>query len=216
MDDPSPPTTCCPSLPREQGRSTPLSPPCVCSSSRSPKGEESASEPSKVGQDVDGPSRKPDSDGGLSNVLAKKLACPFYQHDPDGQFRKTYCTGPGFSSVDEVRQHIYDHHIIPFYCPRCAAVFFSENSLHNHLLEPIKCELVSTVLPLGCTRQQRKFLRRRIHGTQEQQWRAIYGILFPVEPSEDMPSPCKCSSILNTLPDHVKDSSLFKTLKTPH
>lgn len=100
MDDPSPPTTSCPSLPREQGRATPLSPPCVCSSSRSPKGEESTSEPSKVDQDVDEPSR---IDGDLSNVPAKKLACPFYQHDPDGRFRKTYCTGPGFSNVDEVR-----------------------------------------------------------------------------------------------------------------
>ncbi|KAK1480403.1 nicotinate-nucleotide diphosphorylase [Colletotrichum cuscutae] len=181
MDDPSPPTTSCPSLPREQGRATPLSPPCVCSSSRSPKGEESASEPSKVGQDVDEPSRKPDSDGGLSNVPAKKLACPFYQHDPDGQFRKTYCTGPGFSSVDEVR-----------------------------------CELVSTVLPLGCTRQQRKFLRRRIHGTQEQQWRAIYGILFPVEPSEDMPSPYFEADPLNTDISDKKEESVNNAQQQQH
>ncbi|UQC83748.1 nicotinate-nucleotide diphosphorylase [Colletotrichum lupini] len=167
MDDPSPPTTSCPSMPREQGRSTPLSPPCVCSSSRSPKGEESASEPSKVGQDVDEPSRKPDSDGGLSNVLAKKLACPFYQHDPDGQFRKTYCTGPGFSSVDEVRQ-------------------------------------------------QRKFLRRRIHGTQEQQWRAIYGILFPVEPSEDMPSPYFEDAPLNTDISDKKEESVNNAQQQQH
>lgn len=103
MDVPSPRTTSCPSLPREQGRATPLSPPCVCSSSRSPKGNETAFNSSKVDQDVDEPSRKPDLDGDLSNVPAKKLACPFYQHDPDGQIRKTYCTEPGFSNVDEVR-----------------------------------------------------------------------------------------------------------------
>ncbi|EXF83810.1 nicotinate-nucleotide diphosphorylase [Colletotrichum fioriniae PJ7] len=189
MDEQPPPTTSCPSLPREQGYATPLSPPCVCSSSKSPKGEESAVEPDKVDQDVDEPSKKPCPGGGLSNVPPGKLACPFYQHDPDGHFRKEYCTDSGFFNADEVRQHIYDHHIIPFYCSRCAAVFFSENSLHNHLLEPTRCELVSSMLPMGCTRQQRKLLRRQIHGTEEQQWRAIYGTLFPDEPSEVMPSP---------------------------
>lgn len=103
MDESSPPTTSCPSLPREQERATPLSPRCVCSSSKSPKGEESAVEPDKVDQDVDEPSKKPDPGGGLSNVPPRKLACPFYQHDPDGHFRKEYCTDSGFSNADEVR-----------------------------------------------------------------------------------------------------------------
>ncbi|KAJ3938649.1 nicotinate-nucleotide diphosphorylase (carboxylating) [Colletotrichum fioriniae] len=130
-----------------------------------PKGEESAVEPDKVDQDVDEPSKKPDPGGGLSNVPPRKLACPFYQHDPDGHFRKEY-----FSSM----------------------------------------------LPMGCTRQQRKLLRRQIHGTEEQQWRAIYGTLFPDEPSEVMPSPYFGTVPLNTEISEKKEEKVNNAQQQQH
>ncbi|KAK1700941.1 hypothetical protein BDP55DRAFT_709333 [Colletotrichum godetiae] len=183
----SPPSTS-PSPPREQERATPLPQPCGCSSSGD---EESTSAPSEVDQDVDEPSPKRDLDGDHSNMPPRKFSCPFYQRDPSGRFWKKFCGNSGFSNVNEVRKHIYDHHIIPFYCSRCAAVFPSQKSLHDHLLEPIRCEVISPVLTMGCTRQQRKDMRKLTHGTEERQWRAIYSVLFP-DPSEAVPSPCKC------------------------
>ncbi|OHE99432.1 hypothetical protein CORC01_05232 [Colletotrichum orchidophilum] len=186
----SPSTPSFPSPKRKHERPTLVQPRCDCgSSSKSPKHGRSTSEPVEFDPAAEEPPRKPGLHHGTSNAPSKTLSCPFYQRDPDGRFRNESCAESGFLDMKEVKQHIYRHHALPVYCSRCATVFRAEGDLHDHLLEPTRCDLTSSLPPAGYTRKQEHDIRKQRQGNEEQQWHAVYGVLFPNDPGHMVPSP---------------------------
>lgn len=92
------------------------------------------------------------------------------------------------------RTHLYRRHGRPPQCPRCWAVFSTEEALQAHQQQNPPCERSETVtLVEGFSREQEKKLRSRKKAqpnmTDEDKWRDIYMILFPDDDKDSIPSP---------------------------
>jgi len=103
--------------------------------------------------------------------------------------------------LTKYRAHLYRHHRI-FQCHlRCKTIFKNQEELEQHLGEAKGCELSAAPDAEGVTEKMEKRLRSRkktsLDQSEEDRWREIYGILFPIETT--FPSPCQYLNNLRLL-----------------
>ncbi|KUI56146.1 hypothetical protein VP1G_03445 [Cytospora mali] len=125
----------------------------------------------------------------------KRLACPFFKRNPHRYKDQGKCVGPGWSTVHRLKEHLYRRHCLPVHCLRCHEVFPDNASLERHSQLRDPCQLRVGVKALeGITSSQEKQLRsrKRSDKTEEEKWRDVYRICFPLRDDEDptpIPSP---------------------------
>jgi hypothetical protein len=84
----------------------------------------------------------------------------------------------------------------PLHCPRCQKVFFVRFKLDNHITFEELCVWRPRPEEFRNTFSPDKFdllKSRKGHGglTEAEKWRQVYMILFPDDPDQGIPSPCK-------------------------
>ncbi|TLD22921.1 hypothetical protein PspLS_07462, partial [Pyricularia sp. CBS 133598] len=133
----------------------------------------------------------------------KRLACPYYKHDPQMYSLCSYtqdccdsCWGPGWPSVHRLKEHLYSKHQISNSCNRCFRSFTSNDDLHTHMVARESCRVRTRDPCKGFTQREKERLESvgcRRNGAADtnkaHQWWWIYGILFPGVAWEDYPSP---------------------------
>ncbi|KAM7189214.1 hypothetical protein V8F33_010216 [Rhypophila sp. PSN 637] len=124
----------------------------------------------------------------------RKFACPYYKRNRKKYCKWTSCPGPGWEEVHRVKTHLYRRHGRPPQCPRCWAVFSTDEDLQGHQQQDPPCETSHNVgLVEGYSKEQEKRLRSRKKAqpnmTDEDKWREIYMILFPDDDQDSIPSP---------------------------
>lgn len=101
--------------------------------------------------------------------------------------------------IVSIREHVYRRHSASIRCARCGETFEAESNLEAHYRLPQRCEVRPEALqPEELTKEQEKALRRRKKlVSEEEKWRDMYRILFPVADDGDggdddnIPSPCQ-------------------------
>ncbi|ROW13874.1 hypothetical protein VPNG_03638 [Cytospora leucostoma] len=125
----------------------------------------------------------------------KRLACPFFKRNPHRYKDQGKCVGPGWITVHRLKEHIYRRHRLPIHCLRCHKVFLSDDGLEKHYQAQTPCQLRAGVKTLqGITSSQERQLRsrKRSDKTEEDKWRDVYRVCFPLRENEDpipIPSP---------------------------
>ncbi|KAL2106812.1 hypothetical protein VUR80DRAFT_6186 [Thermomyces stellatus] len=113
------------------------------------------------------------------------LACPFRARNPDRHSRclkrATLC------QPRDVKLHLLRVHRLPHYCPVCYDFFETASAKNAHIVQR-SCELRPRRSLEGVSEDQRIRLARKdkVPRSREDQWRAIWDIVFPGEPP---PSP---------------------------
>ncbi|KAF7522533.1 hypothetical protein G7054_g12110 [Neopestalotiopsis clavispora] len=111
-----------------------------------------------------------------------KFACPFFQKDPSKFTRRQACTGPGFSSISRVKEHLYRAHKQPDYqCIRCYSPFMSRDLLEEHQRAEVPCQISNKSPSDNINEAQYVRLRRKPNGqkTDAERWEEVYRIVFP-------------------------------------
>ena len=134
------------------------------------------------------PDRDEDQAGSVINSRKRQrasrtdlsFACPFCKKDPR---RYRICYRYRLSRIGDVKQHINRCHRLPVYCPLCMEVFATE-SLRDEHIRARSCPTKSVEPFDGVTEDQKKLLARRISSKipEEEQWYAVFEILFPDHP----------------------------------
>ncbi|KAL2810060.1 hypothetical protein BJX63DRAFT_434583 [Aspergillus granulosus] len=160
----------------------------IVNQSRTPKEKQGSSDQKQ------GSPRKRLQDDGSSNdgssprsISAKKqkslgdekkhLACPYWKKSPQ-QYRK--CFRYELNRIQDVKQHIHRCHQPAYRCLRCGDTFPSEDERDLHARADPACE-VRHILHDDLSQTQLKALTRRSNPklTTEEQWYAIWDIVFP-------------------------------------
>ncbi|KAH8894717.1 hypothetical protein GQ53DRAFT_642883, partial [Thozetella sp. PMI_491] len=121
----------------------------------------------------DAKQQKPDALG-----RPKHLACPFWKLDPDKHWE---CFLKKISTISYVKQHLSRRHTPSYYCPRCYAIFPDEPTYDQHFLD-VPCVRGATATLDGISHPQSRLLSRKSKGSVEEQWFAMWHILFPGQP----------------------------------
>ncbi|KAI1091438.1 hypothetical protein F5B19DRAFT_261607 [Rostrohypoxylon terebratum] len=123
----------------------------------------------------------------------KRLACPYYRHDPAKFGGQRACAGPGFDGINRLKEHLYRKHgCSQPACPRCRRDFKKRADLEEHQRALDICVLAPDYQAEGrMTLEQQEAIRPRMprNATNESRWKDIYCILFPDTVSQNMPSP---------------------------
>ncbi|KAI8624680.1 hypothetical protein F5Y19DRAFT_453427 [Xylariaceae sp. FL1651] len=104
------------------------------------------------------------------------FACPFAKRDP---VRYRDCYRYFLTRIRDVKQHLTRCHRKPIYCPICKETFEDEDDRDTHVMSNV-CSLRSSTTVEGITEKQKKELSQRVSSRmpQDQQWYAVYDILF--------------------------------------
>ncbi|KAJ0109776.1 HET and ankyrin domain protein [Diaporthe amygdali] len=136
------------------------------------------------------------------------FACPYSKKDP---MRHRDCYKYTLTRIRDVKQHLTRCHRRPLYCPRCFEIFETEDSRDDHI---IACGIASpsTTRPDGITEAQRQQLSKKStpNSPFEDQWFAIWNILFPGSP------PPKSPYVDNDLLQGITHYQDFVTTSGPH
>lgn len=127
----------------------------------------------------------------IETTEVKRLACPFFKRDPQRYKDQSKCVGPGWPTVHRLKEHLYRRHRLPVYCLRCHDVFPNEEGLEQHSQSQVPCQRTGGAKTLeGITSSQERQLRsrKRSDRTEEEKWRDVYRICFPLREDED-PTP---------------------------
>ncbi|KAF6805617.1 hypothetical protein CMUS01_14573 [Colletotrichum musicola] len=112
----------------------------------------------------------------------RHLACPFWKRDPENH---RHCYKKVLSRVKYVKQHLYRFHEAPISCACCGAEFPDERLRDEHV-RARRCLVVERpgFFSGGLTRAQRLEVSRRANPkeSEEEQWFAIWDVIFPGEP----------------------------------
>lgn len=113
------------------------------------------------------------------------FACPFCKKDPS---RYRTCYRYILSRIRDVKQHISRCHRLPVYCPSCMDTFETE-ALRDEHSRARSCPTRPVVEFDGVTEEQKKLLARRISSrlSEEEQWYAVFDILFVGHPRPPSP-----------------------------
>ncbi|KAF6817944.1 hypothetical protein CSOJ01_02081 [Colletotrichum sojae] len=116
-------------------------------------------------------------------TAGRHLACPFWKRDPENH---RHCYKKVLSRVKYVKQHLYRFHEAPISCACCGAEFPDERLRDEHV-RARRCLVVERRGPFfsgGLTRAQRLEVSRRANPkeSEEEQWFAIWDVIFPGEP----------------------------------
>ncbi|KAI0181686.1 hypothetical protein GGR52DRAFT_567907 [Hypoxylon sp. FL1284] len=150
---------------------------------------------SSAGGDEGGPDRGGNKRAKTDNEPERKFACPFFKHDAKTHSKHRSCTGPGWTSLHRLKEHLYRVHRLPKHtCPRCNGPFEDAKDLAEHLRADVPCEKLEVVPSLqGIDESIEAELRVRKKNcpgmTDEQRWKDIYMILFPKANPKALPSP---------------------------
>jgi len=127
------------------------------------------------------------SDAALSRQVRKKLkpntaqprflACPYWKQNPD---RHRQCCKLALKRIRDVKQHLHRRHTPKFYCQRCFVIFLNDQSLQDHIIS-LPCRREPQAQLHGISHSQHRELSRKSNPrfTEENQWFAIWHILFP-------------------------------------
>jgi hypothetical protein len=120
-------------------------------------------------------------DGSRSTVLGKPPLSP----NPDGW------TDPDY------RQHVYRCHILPIKCPGCVQLFESSRLFAHHLHAVPQCDRAVSEAD-GPSRGLETLLQKirspkltSANASEEDRWKVLYTTLFPKDPKDAVPRPCK-------------------------
>ncbi|KAM6511205.1 hypothetical protein FALCPG4_016208 [Fusarium falciforme] len=103
------------------------------------------------------------------------LACPFWKLDLNKHWE---CFLKKLTTVSYVKQHLSRRHTPALYCQTCFAIFDDEALLESHILSR-SCERDPLESLEGISTIQSRKLSQKSKGTTEEQWYAIWDILFP-------------------------------------
>ncbi|KAI1085070.1 hypothetical protein F5B20DRAFT_520893 [Whalleya microplaca] len=125
-----------------------------------------------------------------------KLACPYFKYNPAKYKEWRICPGPGWRDVHRVKEHLYRRHRQPRHrCGRCWQPFDDEQDYVSHQRTTEPCSLKEKEPIEGFDASQEKKLKSRKkvgkdNDTSEvAKWQAVFSILFPHVPKEDIPTP---------------------------
>ncbi|KAK1957421.1 hypothetical protein LY78DRAFT_554997, partial [Colletotrichum sublineola] len=112
------------------------------------------------------------------------LACPFGKMSPS---KHSGCSRYQLKRIRDVKQHLKRKHTPDDYCRRCLRIFRDEESLTQHVSKPdgFGCQPAPQGKTLeGLSQRQSRDLSRKSNPefTDEQQWFAIWDIVFPGKP----------------------------------
>ncbi|KAH7161762.1 hypothetical protein EDB81DRAFT_854059 [Dactylonectria macrodidyma] len=103
------------------------------------------------------------------------LACPFWKFNP---VLHKKCFSRKLRRVRDVKQHLARQHTPEFYCHRCFAIFPDAETYDRHVLDA-SCTRGPSARLDGISEPQRKRLSHKGKGSVEDQWFAIWKLLFP-------------------------------------
>lgn len=106
------------------------------------------------------------------------FACPFYKRDSAKHWE---CILKKMTSISYVKQHLLRRHTPDFYCHRCYVIFPDAQTYDQHVLQA-SCFRDESAKFEGITQQQSRHLSKKVTGTVETQWFAMWKVLFPDEP----------------------------------
>ncbi|KAI1759133.1 hypothetical protein GGR53DRAFT_524102 [Hypoxylon sp. FL1150] len=114
------------------------------------------------------------------------LACPYAKKDPV-RYRDCYYRY-SLSRIRDVKQHLTRCHRQPIYCPICNSTFEDEDKKDAHIRSRT-CSPVPTFVVEGMSEKQKRELSRRVSSKmpEEQQWFAVFDILFYPHPRPRTP-----------------------------
>ena len=127
------------------------------------------------------------ADAALSRRARKKLkpdtaqprflACPYWKRNPNKHRR---CCKLTLKRIRDVKQHLHRRHTPEFYCERCFVIFPNNQSHQDHIIS-VLCRREPHVQLDGISHSQHRELCRKSNPafTEENQWFAIWDILFP-------------------------------------
>ncbi|KAI2780211.1 hypothetical protein F4815DRAFT_470512 [Daldinia loculata] len=110
--------------------------------------------------------------------LKRQFACPFYRWDP---VKHMSCfTRLSLRGITGVKQHLWNTHRLPPYCPMCGKTFPTVTRCDSHIRHR-KCGPRESPTPEGITIQQFQQLVQPTdaRNPEELQWLYIWTIVFP-------------------------------------
>ncbi|KAK8053586.1 hypothetical protein PG996_012887 [Apiospora saccharicola] len=113
------------------------------------------------------------------------LACPFAKKDP---VRYRNCYRYYLGRIRDVKQHLTRCHRKPIYCPICQKVFEDEDHRDDHI-RLNDCSQHLEIEVEGISEKQERELGQRVSSKmpEEQQWFAVFDILFSPLPRPRSP-----------------------------
>ncbi|KAH9238567.1 hypothetical protein K456DRAFT_1178758 [Colletotrichum gloeosporioides 23] len=106
-----------------------------------------------------------------------ELSCPFFRRYPD---RYRNCLkSHSLRSFSEVKDHVLEHHHLPYYCPTCKNTFELAIQRNEHIVGRT-CNLRTGFSYVGVSGDQKMLMDgiQRYLSTEEQ-WEQLWQILFP-------------------------------------
>lgn len=141
------------------------------------------------------------------------FACPYLKRDPD-EYAELQSCSEGWTTVDRLRlashtaqfsnqtnsvrrQHVYRCHILPIKCPGCQQLFESSRLFARHLHEMSHCDHIVSEAD-GPSKGLETLLQKirspklaSANSSEEERWKVLYTTLFPKDPKDNIPYPCK-------------------------
>ncbi|KAI3324069.1 hypothetical protein HD806DRAFT_494008 [Xylariaceae sp. AK1471] len=126
---------------------------------------------------------------------SRKLACPFFKHNPDLYGKNMTCRGHSWDTVHRIKEHLFRTHTQPEgRCHRCLVVFENVPDLQQHQRKAVPCDVIENAVgetyidAPTAQRLRRKSAKGSIPKKSEfVKWKEMFNLLFPdVEP---IPSP---------------------------
>ncbi|KAI0132955.1 hypothetical protein BJ170DRAFT_680829 [Xylariales sp. AK1849] len=121
---------------------------------------------------------------------AAKFACPFFKRDPKAHKHRQACTGPGWTSISRLKEHIYRAHRQSAYkCNRCQETFKNGDKLEEHQQADEPCRKSKAKPTDGISEAQYQLLRKKSspEKIETKRWEEVYRIIFP--DAKVVPSP---------------------------
>ena len=139
----------------------------------------------------------------LNPEKPKFLACPFWKLNPR---EHCSCFFKKMTKIAYVKQHLTRRHTSGLYCQRCFMIFENEHNLDRHVTGVPCVRDPSARLQVVSQRQSLR-LSAKSKGTVEDQWYAMWHILFPTDPR---PSSIRVDA------DGPQDLALFREFSQKH
>ncbi|KAH6954191.1 hypothetical protein DER45DRAFT_569986 [Fusarium avenaceum] len=157
----------------------------------------------------------------LDNEKIPKFACPFFKNNPGRYAEERACCGPGWASVNRVKEHLYRRHRLPnYYCTRCFSIFRNLGDMNRHHRQEKACE-VQDKSPIIDGLDQETLSRLKMRSkkpppispslsAEEQKWYSMYSIIFPGHTSVTSPYYEPEEKGLSILPSEAVAEEIFR------
>lgn len=125
-----------------------------------------------------------------SRPRCRTLACPFWKLDPQAH---RPCFHRKCSRISDVKLHLSRKHKLPApdYCQRCWTAFENQGHKEEHLRDPVGqgCQYNPAARPVGIDNNMAAALHKKSKPSlsTEDQWFAIWDIVFPDKPKPSSP-----------------------------